>query len=124
MAYTDRTRDDRSFWEAETREMIDAAVDEVLGEQTVRTIETAMFDGVVTIAHDEEHRPPEDVQCRLARALREGRDFDPTKPSDWHFTSVGRVHERDREGEQAEVGTRVGLSRSFAAPQGYREMAS
>lgn len=80
-------------------------------------VESFDFDGSVEIQHD--GPPAEGLAFEIARHLRGGRDFDPTRPSDWHVRSVTHANAEPRH-EKAHV-TRIALSQTFRAPEGYRE---
>jgi len=112
---------DQRAWERDTARDIDAAVDAVIGADAPREIQTHMFDGAVLIRHPESDEPRPEVEFQIARALRDGRDFDATLPCDWHVVErrietrpalIGGVHV---------IGTRIALNRSLPAPAGYAE---
>jgi hypothetical protein len=80
-------------------------------------VEAFDSDGSVEIQHD---GPPADgLPFEIARHLRGGRDFDPTRPCDWHVRSVTHTNAEARH-QRAHV-TRIALSQTFRAPPGYHE---
>lgn len=80
-------------------------------------VEAFDSDGSVEIQHD--GPPAETMPYAIARHLRGGRDFDPTRPCDWHVRSVTHANGADRH-DRAHV-TTIALSQTFRAPPGYHE---
>lgn len=108
-------------WERDISRAIGAAVDQVVGTDAPREIETYMFDGSVLILHDEQGAPAPGAEYAIARSLRGGRDFDPSRPCDWHVVERETVTRPGLQGGDHAIGTRIVLNSSLRAPDAYME---
>lgn len=108
-------------WERDTSRAIGTAVDDVFGVDAVREIETYMFDGSVLILHGEHDAPAPEAEYAIARSLRGGRDFDQSRPCDWHVVEREAVTRPGLQGGDHRIGTRIVLNNSLRAPEGYVE---
>jgi hypothetical protein len=108
-------------WERDTSRAIGAAVDQVVGSHADREIDAYMFDGSALILHDGHGAPAPEAEYAIARSLRGGRDFDPSRPCDWHVVARETVTRPGLQGDDRTIGTRIVLNSSLRAPEGYME---
>lgn len=106
------------FYELEMRlvendvaEDVTRACAKVLGNVATE-VKPQDFDATVTASGD----IPAHAAYAIARELRNGRDFDRTKPSEWHVRSILRDETDGPAGT-----TTISLCQSFMAPEEYGE---
>lgn len=90
-------------------------------------VESDGFDLFVTVDHPGTRPVLAETAYALARALRGGMDHDEDRPAEWHVRSLSLridlpvLPHLAPMGPPRPLGTKLWLSRSYAAPKGYRE---
>lgn len=113
--------DERAFAPATVAEVTPVVARHLRGAR----IASDCFDAFVTQSHGPDEGVSRATAFAIARDLRNGRDPDPSLPSDWHVRSLQPdlivTNRRDHPQERERVGTTIWLSRTYALPEGYDE---
>lgn len=95
---------------------VTAACGEIMPDRRF-DVDTYDFDATVTVSGDVDVT----TAWRIARRLRGGRDFDASRPADWHVRSVSRERDGEVTGCPKGPATCISLCQTFQAPAGYTE---